>query len=179
MSIPASETNASNVSFERERGVYALQITRDVAHAVISVGDDLQRSSRILQVFRVLADADVPVFLIKMHRTAVTLAFSGADLVDAEQSLARAGLKAETRRDLALIAVRATSMRDLHGVMVEIADAVYTAGARLYEIGDSHNSVQCLIQADRVPQAVAALQQTFHLDPNEVSESHVAAEEVG
>src|SRR5204863_3871860 len=126
--------------------------------------DDLQRSSRILQVFRVLADADVPVFLIKMHRTAVTLAVAGADLADAEQALQQAGLKAETRRDLALIAVRAASMRDLHGVMVEIADAVHTAGARLYEIGDSHNSVQCLIQADRVQEALEALRQTFHLE---------------
>src|SRR5262245_2348502 len=169
MSIPASENRASNVSFERERGVYALQVTRDVAHAVISVGDDSQRSLRILQVFRVLADADVPVFLIKMHRTAVTLAFSGSDLDRAQKALADAGLKAETRRDLALIAVRAASMREMHGVMVEIADAVYTAGARLYEIGDSHNSVQCLIQAERVPQAVEALQKTFHLDPEDIN----------
>ena len=177
MAIPASETSSPNVSFERERGVYALQITRDVAHAVISVGDDAQRNSRILLVFRVLADADVPVFLIKMHRTAVTLAVAGADLDKAEGALASAGLKTRPRRDLAIIAVRAASMRDLHGVMVEIADAVYSAGARLCEIGDSHNSVQCLVEADHVPQAVERLRQTFDLSAQDISEVGVAAEE--
>jgi aspartate kinase len=172
------ETQAPNVSFERERGVYAIQVTRDVAHAVIAVGDDTLRSSRILQVFRALSDASIPIFLIKMHRAAVTLAFTGRDCARAETTLAAAGVKATTRRDLALIAVRAASMRDLSGVMVEIADALYAAGARLYETGDSHNSVLCLIEAERAAEAVKRLCATFRLDLSCVHESSLQAEEV-
>ena len=63
---------------------------------------------------------------------AVTLALAGADVAKAESTLSAAGLKATMRHDLALVAVRAASMRDLSGVMVAIADALYEAGARLY-----------------------------------------------
>ena len=177
MSVATQGSRASNVSFERERGVYALQILRDAARAVISIGDDAQRSSRILQVFRVLAAADVPIFLIKMHRSAVTLTYSGADQAKASKALAEAGLTAETQSDLALIVVRAASMRDLHGVMVAIADALFAAGARLYETGDSHNSVQCLIEGSRADAAVAQLCATFHLETSTVQYGSVGGEE--
>lgn len=171
-----SEPNASNVSFERERGVYAIKVLGDVAHAVIAIVDDEERPARIGQVFRILSQANIAVFLIKLHRTAVTLAVVGADLARAEQILTSAGLRATTRRDLAVVSVRATSMRDLSGVMVEIADAISEGGSRLYETGDSHNSVQCLIEEERVPAAVEALCRKFHLDESAVSHSSVEAE---
>lgn len=176
MSGIESASEASNLSFERERGVYALQVTRDVAHAVIVVGDDSQRTNRLLQVFRALADADIAIFLTKLHRTAVTLAFAGADSPRVESAIAATGMKATPRRDLAILTVLAASMRDLSGVMVEIADALYSAGARLYETGDSHNSVQCLIEDSKVAATVAALCQTFHLDASAVSETSVETE---
>ncbi len=176
MANPVSENQAPHVTFERERGVYALQVTQNVAHAVISVGDDSLRSSRIVQVFRALADAEIPVFLIKLHRTAVTLAFAGTDRERAEAALTSAGIKATVRQNLSLVAVRATSMRDLSGVMVEIADALSSAGARLYETGDSHNSVLCLIEAARAGAVVKALCKTFSLDSGAVREESVDTE---
>ncbi len=176
MSVPASETAAPNVSFERERGVHAIQVTRDVAHAVVTLEDDSLRSARILQVFRVLANADVPIFLTKLHRSAVTFAFVGADLSRVEIALKTVGVRTSARRDLALIAVRAASMRDLTGVMVAIADALYAAGARLFETGDSHNSVVCLIENERVDEAVKHLRKSFHLDAGSVQEYHLDAE---
>lgn len=176
MSEPVPETRTPSVSFERERGVYATQVTRDVAHAVVSVGDDALRSSRILQLFRILAEANIPIFLIKLHRTAVTFAMAGADVVQAEAALASAGLKAKTRHDLAIVAVRASSMRDLSGIMVAIADALYSVGARLYGTGDSHNSVQCLIDGERVPSAIQALCQTFRLESPSVEEASLKTE---
>jgi aspartate kinase len=176
MAASARENQAPHVSFERERGVYAIHVTRDVAHAVISVGDEALRANRILEVFKILSDADIPVFLIKMHRTAVTLALGGTDVARVEAALTQAGLKAKMRRDLALVAVRAASMRDLSGVMVAIADALYEAGARLYGTGDSHNSVLCLIEGNRVPEAVRALCRTFRLDVTGVLESSLETE---
>jgi aspartokinase len=165
-----------NISFERERGVYAIEIMRDVAHAVIEVGKDDDRTARILKVFSTLAHADVPVFLIKMHSGAVTLAFSGVDRKKALDALAAENLKSDVRGELALLVVRAASMRDLHGVMVNIADALFAAGARLYEAGDSHNSVQCLIEADRTSDAAAQLCAVFQLPPEAVHQSVVGVE---
>jgi aspartokinase len=170
-----SDTQTANLSFERERGVYALQVMRDVAHAVISVGDDSQRVSRIVQVLRLLAGADIPVFLVKLHRTAITLAFAGVDIPKTESALTEAGFRATIRRDLVVVSVRAASMRDLSGIMVEIADTLSNIGARFYETGDSHNSVQCLIEEARVPEAQAALCRSFHLDARAMRESSLQA----
>ena len=169
--VPELESLSPHVTFERERGVHAVQVTRDVTHAVISVGNDENRSARILQAFRVLSDARVPVFLVKLHRTAVTLAFSGAHAKSARLALEQAGFNAEVRPGLACLAIRATNMRDMHGVMVTIAEALHTSGARLYETGDSHDSVQCLIAGDRADPAVAELCRAFRLDPSAVSET--------
>ncbi len=179
MSVPASETQAPNVSFERERGVYAIQITRDVAHAEVALEDDSLRSVRILQVFRVLANSGVPIFLTKLHRAAITFAFVGADLPRVETALKTVGVQTSARRDLALIAVRAASMRDLSGVMVSIADALYAAGARLFETGDSHNSVVCLIEDAHTDAAVRHLRKTFHLDAGTVQVHHLGTEVSG
>lgn len=165
-----SDFETSNLSFERERGVYAVQVTHDVAHAVISVPDDDARAERVIEVFQALAGASVSVFLSKLHRAAVTLAVAGADLVRTEKALADAGFVSRTRRDLSLVAVRAASMREMSGVMVAIAEALGGVGARLVEVGDSHDAVLCLIEADRVRSAVDALLETFHLDASAVRE---------
>ena len=176
MAEKTAQAASPKIVFERERGVYALEILHDIAHAVVSTGDDALRASRQLYLFQTLTNAGIPVFLVKMHRTAVTFALAGSDLAEAQQALESSGFKATTRRDLALIAVRAASMRDLHGVMVEIADSIAGAGARLYETGDSHNSVQCLIDGDRATATIATLCEKFHLDAKAVKESHFEEE---
>ena len=176
MADKKAQASSPKIVFERERGVYALEVLHDIAHAVVSTGDDALRASRQLDVFRTLTEAEVPVFLVKMHRTVVTFALAGSDLENAEKALETAGFKATTRRDLALISVRAASMRDLHGVMVEIADSIAGTGARLYETGDSHNSVQCLIDGDKAQASLVALREKFHLDANAIKEAHFEQE---
>lgn len=179
MSVPVLENQAPNVSFERERGVHAIQITRDVAHAEVALEDDSLRSARILQVFRVLANSGVPIFLTKLHRAAITFAFVGADLPRVEAALQTVGVQTSARRDLALISVRAASMRDLSGIMVAIADALYAAGARLFETGDSHNSVVCLVESAHVDEAVRQLRTTFRLNSGTVQEHDLSTEAAG
>lgn len=177
MAVPTPEDNERKVAFERERGVYAIQVVRDVTQAVISVGDDSARSDRILHAFSVLADSNIPVFLIKLHSSVITLACSGADTAGTEQALAAANLRASTRRDLAVVVVCATLLQDVSGIMVTIADALHSVGVPLLETGDAHNSVQCLVETKRVPAAIEALCRAFHLDKNEVSERGLEAEE--
>ncbi|HZT43088.1 MAG TPA: ACT domain-containing protein [Chthonomonadaceae bacterium] len=177
MTVPAPEDKERKVSFERERGVYAIQVMRDVAQAVVSVGDDGTRSDHILHVFSVLAESDIPVFLIKLHSSVITLACSGADTVRTEQTLAGAGLRASTRRDLAVIVVCATLLQDVSGIMVTIADALSSVGVPLLETSDAHNSVQCLVETRHVSAAVEALCRAFHLDKDGVCERRLEAEE--
>ena len=177
MAVPAHEDKGRKVAFERERGVYAIQVVRDVAQAIVSVGDDGARSDRILHAFSVLAESGIPVFLIKLHSSVITLAITGADTARTEQALAAAGLRASTRRDLAVVVVCATLLQDVSGIMVTIADALSSVGVPLLETSDAHNSVQCLVEARHVPAAVEALCGAFHLDKAGVCERRLQAEE--
>lgn len=177
MDLPELTSSASKVSFERGRGVSGLTVIRDVAHLVVQTGSDSDRSDRILQVLHSLADVNVPVFLIKLHRTHLTMALAGRDLQRAHEALDSTGLEVTARRDLALVAIRAASMRDLHGVIMMIADALYEAGAQILEVGDSHDSVQCLLEANKIADAVKLLMAKFSLGPNAVHESSIEAED--
>jgi aspartate kinase len=105
------------------------------------------------------------------------MAMAGRDVQRAHEALRTTGMDVATRRDLALVAIRAASMRDLHGVIIAIADALYEAGAQILEIGDSHDSVQCLLEVGKITDAIAALRAKFHLDASAVQESSIEAED--
>jgi aspartate kinase len=162
VSVPASRPR--QISFERERGVYQVLAQRDLAHAVVPVGTDDDRTERMLQVFRSVADESIPIFLIKLHRSAVTFALESAHIPHLEACLRNRGYDFRVRRDLVLLTILASSMRDLTGVMVQIADALQVGGARLFGVGDSHNSVQCLIDGDHLDSAIAQLNEVFGLE---------------
>lgn len=162
-----------DVFYERERGVYAIRVLRDVAHAVVLVPKEAQRTQSIQRLFRAVADAGIPLFLIKLHRTSVTFALAGPYVERAAAALRHAGYEVSTRRDLAMVTVVASSMREMSGIMVDIADALLEARARIYEVGDSHDTVQCLIEADRVEPAIEQLCNTFHLEKTAVSEEQL------
>jgi aspartate kinase len=143
-------------------------VQRDLAHAVVPVGSDeggdQSRTGRILHVLRTVADQSVPIFLIKLHRGAITFALESAHVPRLESCLGAEGYDFKVRHDLVLLTILASSMRDLTGVMVQIADALSQAGARLFGVGDSHNSVQCLIDGEHVESALAQLQEVFALE---------------
>ena len=154
---------ARPISFERERGVYDVRVATHLAHVVASVGAEEDRIERMQRVFRTLADQDIPIFLIKLHRSAVTFAVKEELIPRVEQCLKDVAIACRSRRDLALITVIASSMRDLTGVMVSIADSLQKSNAKLFGTGDSHNSVQCLIDGAHVDASIKQLHQTFGL----------------
>ncbi len=176
MAQAGPNNQASNLSFERVRGVNNIIITYNVAHAVINLEADSSRFERILAALRSLANSDIPIFLLKLHSSALTLAMDGVDADRAQKALEASGFKIDLRADLAVVAVQADSMRDLSGVMVQIADALFAAGARLFETGDSHNSVQALIEGIKVESAVQSLLKTFALEASAVCSSQAAAQ---
>jgi aspartate kinase len=156
-------TAARPISFERERGVYDVRVTSQLAHVVASVGAEEDRIERMQRIFRTLADQDIPIFLIKLHRSAVTFAVKEELIPRVVQCLKDVAIACRSRQNLALITVVASSMRDLTGVMVSIADSLQASKAKLFGTGDSHNSVQCLIDGAHVEASVNQLQRSFGL----------------
>lgn len=164
MSATARNAAVKGVSFERERGVYDIRVATGLAHAEVQVGEDAERVKNIGSVFRALAEEAIPIFLIHLHARSVSFAIEESMLSKAQACLSRLSFDTSIRHNLARVDVVASSMRDLTGVMVQIAEALQEAGARLYGVGDSHNSVQCLIDGTRVEAAAAQLKRTFGLE---------------
>lgn len=154
---------AKPLSFERGRGVYALDILDGLAHIEAPVGDDDKRTQRIQRLLRTLADNDIPIFLIKLHRKSISFALASSHVPRAEHCLSELAGPWRMLPDLSLITLTATSMRDLNDVMVTIADSLRRAGARLYGIGDSHDTVQCLVESVHSEAAARELRISFGL----------------
>ena len=154
---------AKPISFERERGVYDVRVTPGLAHIVANVGSGDDHTENMQRVFRALASRNIPIFLIKLHRTAITFAVNEALVPQVEECIRAISMTCRARKDLALITVVASSMRDLTGVMVSIADSLQASKARLFGSGDSHNSVQCLIDGATVEASVRKLHEVFGL----------------
>jgi aspartokinase len=162
---PDREQNpARPFTFERGRGVYRVDALHGIAHVVVGVGEDDGRTGRIQQVLRALADERIPIFLIKLHRDALSFAVEDRHVESARQCLHGAAHECRTLPDLSLLTVVAASMRDLSGVMALIADSLQGAGARLYGVGDSHDTVQCLVETARAEAAARELRRTFGLE---------------
>ncbi len=176
MSDPAPHNPARHVKFERERGVYAIDVVHDVAHAVIELPDEGRLQESVLHALRVFTAASVPVFCVKIHRTALTLALAMSDLETAKQALAAAKLSAEVRPHLCFVATRAAAMRDLHGVMSSITDAFGAVGATIYATSDSHNTVQCLVEEAILEKALVSLRKTFGLPETALSQKSIEDE---
>lgn len=157
-------SSTEHVSFERERGVYGVEVVPNVAHVLVEVQSEEERIAQIGLVFRTLGDAGIPIFLIQLHSLAVSFTVSESVLPRVDECLRGIGLRCRSVRGLAIISVLAGSMRDLHGILVDIADSLQLAGARIHGMGDSHNSVQCLIPGDRADVAVSRLRDCFHLE---------------
>lgn len=146
---------------ERESGVYGFEATYNVAHVIVAVGHEDGRTQRVIRVFRLVADAGIPVFLAKLHGHEVSFAVEASRLAEVERALTAAGYSLRTRRDLAIVTIHAGTLQDLTGVMVRIADAFQRAGARMYGSGDSHSSIQCLTDGHRAEPALAQLRSVF------------------
>jgi len=177
MSEPVIHKPARHVKFERERGVYAIDIVHDVAHAVIELPGEAPVQESYLHALRIFTTASIPVFCVKMHRTALTLAFAMSDLEKTRHALNSANLRAEIRPNLCFVATRAAAMRDLYGVMSSITDALSAVGATIYTTSDAHNTVQCLVEEVILEKALVSLQQTFGLPETVVFHKSIEAED--
>ena len=161
MTNPSNTEQKTYKDIEKEGGFFDFDATHGVTHVVVDVGPEAGRTERILKVFRVVADAGVPVFLAKLHGSEVSFAMNKEHLTTAAHALAASGFSYRSRQDLAVVTIRTDTLQDLTGVMVRIADALQLAGARMYGVGDSHSSVQCLIDGHRVQAALEQLRAAF------------------
>lgn len=156
--VTAEDDMDPALDLERERGVTHISVRPGVAR--FSVYCDSPRQS-MADVFGLLADHEVNVFLIKIHTQCLgfTVAVEDVDLV--QDLLERTGLRYALARECALVSVVAPAMRDLSGVLWRIVGCLRGLGVEILELADAYNSVSCLVEREHMERSAEALAETF------------------
>lgn len=164
----------ASVRFERERGVTRVATRRGLAHVTVHLpaGEEQAAGARLV-LLQALAQAGVPVFLVKLAPAAVSFAVR-ADVVERCEELLTGTCKARFTllRDLGLVTVLAGAMRDLSGVMARIYETLVQVGVPVRQTGDAYNAVILLVAGSELDRAARALRQAFALaDDEEVNDT--------
>ena len=144
--------------FEKERGVTQVGVTPDIVHFCLKLPVG---GGGMLPEIRALAEADVPVFLVKILPGGLTFAVRAGNVADAEALLERRGVEFATRPRMALVSVIAGAMRDLSGVMADIYEALQLAQVAIRQTGDRYDAVHILVDGSDAERARAALAERF------------------
>ncbi|GAB4457234.1 MAG: hypothetical protein OHK0029_16650 [Armatimonadaceae bacterium] len=158
--------------FEKERGVSEVEVVHGISHLVLTLSEESLVSNRLTLLKR-LADANVPVFLLKLLPRGISFALREAQ-VEAGTILLNElketiGFTYEHRSDLALVTIRAGAMRDLSGVMAAIYEILVEGNLLIYQTGDTYNAVYCLLDGSTANQAAERLRRRFALRLSEVA----------
>ncbi|MDX1931510.1 MAG: ACT domain-containing protein [Capsulimonadales bacterium] len=153
---------ADAVHFEKERGVTEVSVRRGIAHVTVSLPPENVGAGR-LELLQRLAAANIPVFLIKLLPKGLSFALRESVVEAGAVLLAESGHPHQLRPDLALITIYAGAMRDLSGVMASIYEALISENIRVWQTGDAHNAVHCLVPGPAADTAIIALRETFAL----------------
>jgi len=149
--------HSPGTSFEKERGVHAIQVRDDLALATCTSPD------KWLLLLKALADNGIPVFHLKLHDSSITFIVR-SEYVD-RVLIVSAAVPAVTviEPNVAFVSVVAGAMRDLSGIIARIFDALVGAGVHIPHTAAAHDAVHCLIREESVATAVTALQNEFEL----------------
>ncbi len=151
------------VGFEKGRGVYAINVSRNLAQVIVFTPDLPPSPPTHLQVFQAMAEAGVPIRLVKLHRQQVSFVLDANQLGKAQETLKGKGFLFETHGPLGILSAEAMNMRDLWGIMAEIAEALLEAKVEVLQTGDAHNMVHCLVREQDLERGRQALLKRFHL----------------
>lgn len=148
---------------EQERGVTDVRVEVGLAHVRVRTGSGDSALHRHLQVLDAIAEQEVSISLVKLHEDWLTFAVRQTDVPKVSRCLDALGIEYKIVPNLALVTTVAANMRESAGVMAQIAEALWEAGAQIIETGDSHNTVQCFVPEERAFAAAQALRRRFRL----------------
>lgn len=162
------------VSFERERGVSAIQVSQEVTYLFVRVPDTSLLSAQRQRILNLLREAEIPIFLIKLQRNGLSFGVDSELAARACQTLEAHGFRVTVKPCRVMVSIFAQNMRELHGVIARIAEVLYEAGVAIEQVSDAHNRITCLIEAERAPLVVERLCAAFGLSPQNLHRQPVA-----
>lgn len=152
------------IYFERERGVTEIEVARGITHVTVRLPEAEVGRGR-LTLLRHFADANIPVFLVKLLPTGLSFALREGQAAEGRTLLTASAnelpLEVVVQENLGLVSTRAGAMRDLSGVMAGIYEVLTGEGVPVQQTGDAYNAVHCLVPGDKVDHAAQALRKRF------------------
>src|SRR5262249_9657915 len=139
------------VRFEKDRGVSSVTTRGCFTYLDIALNSD--RTSQQLRVYRLLADRDISINLIRLHPSSLSLTVEAEAADLAISALQMEGFTVRAIPSVAIVSVVAANMRHLPGVMGRIASALLNEQIAIVQTGDAPDSVFCLVEAGKAGKA--------------------------
>ena len=162
------------VSFERERGVSAIKVSREATYMLVRVLDPSHLPAQRQRILHLLREAEIPIFLIKLQRNGLSFGVDSELAARACAMLEANGFRVAVKPSRVMVSIFAQNMRELHGVIARIAEVLYEAGVAIEQLSDAHNRITCLIEAERAPLVVERLCEAFGLSRQTLQKPPVA-----
>lgn len=162
----------------RDRIVRGIAHIPNVAHVRIRAQKDFNESNLGLEIFERVAAAGVSVDLIYVSPEMIAFIIPAERSRKVEAALSSLELEVEIRTGFAKVSAVGAGMHGVPGVMARVARALSEGGVPIYQTGDSHANISCLIRSEDVQKAVVALHRQFHLSKDEKAKQSSGREPV-
>ncbi|BCW95575.1 MAG: ACT domain-containing protein [Fimbriimonadales bacterium] len=166
---------SERVSFERERGVSAIQVSREATYLLARAPDTNHLPLQRQRILNLMREAEIPIFLIKLQRNGLSFGVDSDVAARARETLEAHGFRVTVKPRRVMVSIFAQNMRELHGVIARIAEVLYESGVAIEQLSDAHNRIACLIEAERAPLVVERLCEAFGLSPQTIQKSSPVA----
>lgn len=119
------------------------------------------RAVQVQEVLSALAQARISIDLINLFPASAIFTISADDTPALTALLEERGISYRARENCAKVSVIGSRMRGIPGVMSRVMTALQEMGIDVLQTADSHMTISCLVDADRMGDAVRALHEAF------------------
>jgi aspartokinase len=140
-----------------------VRLREGVAHLQVTGLSREGLMAKRLEALDAVRRAEVKIDFLKLTADGLTFVVGERDAAVAEDALRKDGFAAAAAAARAVISVHCINIRDEAGIVAQIAEAATASGARIEQVGDSHDCILLVVEREAARLAVDALRETFHL----------------
>ena len=115
-------------------------------------------------LFGRIAEAGISVDMINISPESKVFIIEAKDMEPLHLLLQEMGCEHSLQGGMGKVTVIGSRMRGVPGVMAKTARALASAGIRIYQTSDSSMTISCLVEGERLNEAVIALHREFGLE---------------
>ncbi|HEY8498881.1 MAG TPA: aspartate kinase [Limnochordales bacterium] len=151
------------IEIRSDRPVVGIAHVAPLTQVVVTGRRDFNEGSLNARLLEAVARRGVSIdlILVSPHQLMFTVPEAAGPVV--QEALSEFDVEVALTGRLAKVSVVGAGMHGVPGVMARIARALTGAGVEILQTSDSHASISCLVDADRLADAIRSLFQEFDL----------------